>query len=98
MEVIVSKMLGSNHSFGEGVGGITFWKKIFLKIGQIDIVLEYLKNNLSQENKIIDTVEHTHDACPKYIANRIIAYLYVSDGSRRRQRQFSKKKVQRFYI
>ena len=29
---------------------------------------------------------------------RIIAYLYVSDGSRRWQRQSTEKKVQRFYI
>ena len=49
----------------------------------------------------IYTVEHIYDACPKYseLGNfRIIAYLYVSDGSRRWQRQYSKKKVQRFYI
>ena len=42
-----------------------------------------------------DTVEHTYDACPKYSelgSFRIIAYLYVG------QRQYSKKKVQRFYI
>ena len=47
------------------------------------------------------TVEHIYDACPKYseLGNfRIIAYLYVSDGSRRWQRQYSKKKVQRFNI
>ena len=47
------------------------------------------------------TVEHTYDACPKYSelgSFRIIAYLYVSVGSRRWQRQYSKKKVQRFYI
>ena len=33
-----------------------------------------------------DTVEHTYDACPKYSklgGFRIIAYLYVSGGSRR---------------
>ena len=50
---------------------------------------------------ILDTVEHIYDACPKYseLGNfRIIAYLYVSDGSHRWQRQYSKKKVQRFYI
>ena len=32
------------------------------------------------------TVEHTYDACPKYSelgSFRIIAYLYVSDGSLR---------------
>ena len=48
-----------------------------------------------------NTVEHTYDACPKYSelgSYRIIAYLYVSDSSRRWQRQYSKKKVQRFYI
>ena len=48
-----------------------------------------------------NTVEHIYDACPKYSelgSFRIIAYLYVSDGSRRWQRQYSKKKVQRFYI
>ena len=42
------------------------------------------------------TVEHTYDACPKYSelgSLRIIAYLYVSDGSRRWQHQHSKKKV-----
>ena len=47
------------------------------------------------------TVEHTYDACPKYSelgSFRIIAYLYVSDGSRRWQCQYSKKKVKRFYI
>ena len=47
------------------------------------------------------TVEHIYDACPKYNelgSFRIIAYLYVSDGSHRCQRQYSKKKVQRFYI
>ena len=47
------------------------------------------------------TVEHTYDACPKYSELGIfciIAYLYVSDGSRRLQRQYSKEKVQRFYI
>ena len=50
---------------------------------------------------LCDTVEHTYDACPKYRelgSFRIIAYLYISDGSRRRQSQYSKKKVQRFYI
>ena len=34
----------------------------------------------------MDTVEHTYDACPKYSelgSFRIIAYLYVSAGSRR---------------
>ena len=33
-----------------------------------------------------DTVGHTYDACPKYSelgSFRFIAYLYVSDGSRR---------------
>ena len=47
------------------------------------------------------TVEHTYDACPKYSelgSFRIIAYLYVSDGSGHWQRQYSKKKVQRFYV
>ena len=51
--------------------------------------------------KFIYTVEHIYDACPIYseLENfRIIAYIYVSDGSRRWQRQYSKKKVQRFYI
>ena len=36
--------------------------------------------------KFIYTVEHIYDACPIYseLENfRIIAYLYVSDGSRR---------------
>ena len=50
---------------------------------------------------LLYTVEHTYDVCPKYSelgSFRIIAYLYVSDGSRRWQRQYSKKKVQRFYI
>ena len=45
------------------------------------------------------TVEHKYDECPKYSelgSFRIIAYLYVSDGSRRWQRL--QKKVQRFYI
>ena len=47
------------------------------------------------------TVEHTYDACPKYSklgSFRIIAYLYVSEGSRRWQRQSTEKKVQGFYI
>ena len=55
--------------------------------------------NLS--NEVSSTVEHTYDACAKYSklgSFCIIAYLYVSDGSRRCKRQYSKKKVQRFYI
>ena len=35
---------------------------------------------------LVSTVEHTYDACPKYSelgSFRIIAYLYVSDSSRR---------------
>ena len=46
-------------------------------------------------------VEHTYDAYTKFSelgSFRIIAYLYVSDGSCRWQRQYSKKKVERFYI
>ena len=48
-----------------------------------------------------NTVEHIYDAYPIYSelgSFRIIAYLYVSDGSRRWQRQYSKRKLQRFYI
>ena len=48
-----------------------------------------------------NTIERTYDACPKYSelgSFRIIAYFYVSDGSRRWQRQSTDKKVQRFYI
>ena len=47
------------------------------------------------------TVEHTYDACLKYSemgSFRIIAYLHVSDVRRRWQRQYSKKKVKRFFI
>ena len=50
---------------------------------------------------VLATVEHTYDACPKYGelgSFRIIAYLYISDGSRRWQRQYSKKKVLLSYI
>ena len=47
----------------------------------------------------VDTVEHTYDACPKYSelgSFRIIAYLYVSDGSRRWPRQSTEKKYSVF--
>ena len=47
------------------------------------------------------TVEHTYGVCPKYSelgSFCIIAYLYVSDGTHRWQRQSTEKKVQRFYI
>ena len=43
----------------------------------------------------MNTVEHTYDACPKYSelgSFRIIAYFYVSDVSRRWQRQSTEKK------
>ena len=42
--------------------------------------------NLPLHNKSVNTVEHIYDACPKYSelgSFRIIAYRYVSDGSRR---------------
>ena len=45
------------------------------------------------------TVEHTYDVCPKYSelgSFRIIAYLYVSDGSRRWQRKYSEEKSTEF--
>ena len=45
------------------------------------------------------TVEHTYDACPDYSelgSFRIIAYLYVSDGSHRWQRQSTEKKSTAF--
>ena len=48
---------------------------------------------------ISSTVEHTYDACPKYSelgSFRIIAYLYVSDGSRRLHKESTNKKVQHF--
>ena len=46
------------------------------------------------------TVEHKYDACPKYSelgSFRIIAYLYVSDGSHRLQRKY-KLKSAAFFI
>ena len=45
------------------------------------------------------TVEHTYDTCPKYSelgSFCIVAYLYVSDGSCRLQRQSTEKKYSVF--
>ena len=45
-----------------------------------------LSNKTSFINCFTHAVEHTYDACPKYSelgSFRIIAYLYVSDGSHR---------------
>ena len=47
------------------------------------------------------TEEHTYDACPKYseLGNfRILAYLYVSDGSCRWQRQSTEKRRSVFHL
>ena len=44
----------------------------------------FIEIQLYQIQSILDTVEHTYDACPKYSelgSFRIIAYLYVSDRS-----------------
>ena len=61
---------------------------IHYKTNMIEIYKAYnIYHYLPLEYRIIcDTVEHIYDACPKYseLGNfRIIAYLYVSYGSRR---------------
>ena len=44
-----------------------------------------MNTNMTEFRRFSNTVEHIYDACPKYSelgSFRIIAYLYVSDGSR----------------
>ena len=59
--------------------GFKFWKRN-VRVLQIRYCISLGTQSSS------DTVEHTYDACPKYSelgSFRIIAYLYVSEGSRR---------------
>ena len=49
-------------------------------------IINVLKIMRVKVEKMQNTVEHTYDTCPKYSelgSFRFIAYLYVSDGSRR---------------
>ena len=64
-----------------------------------DIIYELRRQEEGEYYKLL-TVGHTY-ACPKYSelgSFRIIAYLHVSDSGSGGQRQYSKKKVQRFFI
>ena len=60
-----------------------FWK---VQFDFCETSHENISSMGSSISKNIYTVEHIYDACPKYSelgSFRIIAYLYVSDGSRR---------------
>ena len=87
LEAVVVMEVGVKWTSGERCGTVLprlrdiLVRRIVIPETKQENTLDFLQNNNKQY-----TVEHIYDACPKYSeleSLHIIAYLNVSDGSRR---------------